>query len=157
MSDRSGEADRSNLTRGLSVLMLALGGGVLGAVLGNSMAPDSEVAMAISCAMLPLALLSGLGLWLTAALWLGILRLLGSVFVARWREPWEKDKRFVPPGSVLVLATSTAYSIGAAIVVSAVSVKATLVSTLALFMVVGVLYGVVGWRLARSGFLRPME
>lgn len=66
--------------------------------MGLVVAPGSQVALGISGAMLPFALLSGLGLWLSTALGLGVARLIGSALVSRWRRPWGQGRRFVPPG-----------------------------------------------------------
>ncbi|HLA79828.1 MAG TPA: hypothetical protein VJU18_19810, partial [Vicinamibacteria bacterium] len=157
MDEQSSEAERSPGARALTLFGMIIGGAVVGGVMRLVVAPDSAVAFAISCAMLPFALLSGLGLWLSAALGLGVARLIGSVFVPRWRKPWGQGRRFVPPGSALIVATCLGYSVGGATAVAAVSSRATLMPTLTLFATGGLVYGVAAWRLARLGFLSPTE
>jgi len=157
MREQGAEAERSVGARALTLFGLLIGGAVAGGVMRLVVAPDSPVALGISCAMLPFALVSGLGLWLSTALWLGLARLIGSVFVSRWRAPWGRGKRFVPPGSALVLVTCVAYSIAGATAVAVVSSEARLVPTLALFGSGGLAYGVLAWRLARLGFLSLSE
>jgi hypothetical protein len=122
-----------------------------------AVAPDSELALLLSCAALPFALITGLSWWLMAALGIGGARLIGSLFVARWRKPWGEGTRLVPPGSWLVLATCLVFNAGAAIVVAIVSSQATLLPALASYVSVGAIYGFVAWRLARLGFLSPAD
>ncbi len=157
MSQRAAEVERSAGARALTLFGLLIGGAAAGGVMRLVVAPHSPVALGISCAMLPFALVSGLGLWLSTALWLGLARLVGSVFVSRWRTPWGQGKRFVPPGSALILVTCVAYSIAGATTVAVVSSEATLVPTLGLFASGGAAYGVLAWRLARLGFLSLAE
>ncbi len=156
-SEQANEAERSAGARGLTLIGLIIGGAILGAGMRFVVAPDSDVALLIGCAILPFALVSGLGLWLSAALGLGITRLVGSAFVSRWRTPWGQGRRFVPPGSALIVGTCLAFSVGGAVVVAAVSSEATLLRTVVVFVAGGGAYGVVAWRLARLGFLSLNE
>jgi hypothetical protein len=150
------EAERSVANRLAALFLTPVIGGVAGALLGNAVAPDSVPSRAITTFMLPFSLFAGLGVWLSAALVLGIGRLL----IGRRAERSVRNSRttevpFSPPGSIMVLVTAVGFSLCAACFVSALSSKARLLPTLIAYGAMGLGYGVVAWQLARRGYLRP--
>jgi hypothetical protein len=150
------EPERSVASRLAALFLTPVGGGVLGAEIGHAVAPDSVPAMALTTVMLPLALFTGLALWLGSALFLSVLRLLGGlVGVSAKGRPTQANAPFAPPGAIVLVLTAVASSSAAACAVSLLSSRATLLRTLVLYVAVGLAYGVVAWRLARMGFLRP--
>jgi hypothetical protein len=145
----AGELERGAASRLFALFLTPVAGGVMGALLGNAVAPDSVPSRAITTFMLPFALFAGLGLWLSAALVLGV----GQLLVGRKAEP--SAAPFSPAGSIVIVATAVGVSLGAACLVSALSDAARLLPTLAVYGAAGLGYGIVAWHLARRGYLRP--
>jgi hypothetical protein len=152
------EIERGPWSRAAALLLTTFGGGGAGMLLGNVFARDSEMARALTAFMLPVALVLGLGLWLSAALFLALVRLLiGLVRRERPDPPDRPHGMFVPPGSALLLVVSVGCSLVGAGLVSLLLERATPLRVVGPYGLTGVVYGLVAWRLARLGYLRPPE
>jgi hypothetical protein len=135
-------------------LALFFGGGVGGVALASLLAPDSILANFVGLLALPFAFITGMQFWLGFALFSalihGVRRLLG-----RAEAPRESvaNARAVPPGAYAFLFTSAAASIGSGFIIGLVSTRTGVFSTLLIYLLVGLVYGVACWLLAGFGFL----
>jgi hypothetical protein len=139
----------------VSLSLVFLGGGVFGVFLGWIFAPDSKLAAAVGLFMLPLAFAVGMQLWLGLALFIGIVQLIRRLFKARgWpRRSEPTDPITVPSGSFVFLPVAiVSCALGGLVTASVASTAGFMVVCLA-YMLVGILYGVWTWRLAKGGFL----
>ncbi len=135
-------------------LGLFFGGGVGGVCLATYLAPDSIISSFVGLLALPLAFLTGMQFWLgfalLSALVYGIRRFLGRTI-----EPPSAmaGDRGVPPGSYAFLLTSLVASVASGVVMAVVATRLGFFATLLTYLLVGLLYGLTCWLLARSGFL----
>ena len=133
---------------------LFFGGGIGGVGLASFVAPDSIIGNFIGLLALPLAFITGMNLWLgfalLTALLHGIRRLLS-------RDPKSlpplMGDRGVPPGAYSFVLSSLATSAASGLVMAFLATRLGFLATLALYLLVGLSYGVACWLLARTGFL----
>jgi hypothetical protein len=133
---------------------LFFGGGIGGIGLASFVAPDSIAGNFIGLLALPLAFIAGMNLWLgfalLTALLHGIRRLLSR---APGSVPPLMGNRDVPPGAYSFVLAALATSAASGLVMAFLSTRLGFVATLALYLLVGLVYGMACWLLARSGFL----
>ena len=131
-----------------------VGGAPAGVTLAEWLAPESELASAISFALFPASMILGFQAWLGLAVLLVIplfiKRLLGRTSTPPKRRG--EDTSVVPPGAWVFCAVSVPLSLAAGLVVGVLSSRATLLVA-AVYLTAGVAYGVTLWLLARSGYL----
>lgn len=133
---------------------LFFGGGIGGVGLATWLAPDSILAHFVGLLALPIAFITGMQLWLgfalISALAYGVRRLLGRVDKAPSSMAGDRG---VPPGSYSFLLTSVAVSVAAGVVMAIVATRIGFFATLLTYVLLGLVYGLTCWLLARAGFL----
>lgn len=136
----------------LSYLVLFLGAAALGILLARSLAPGSWPAEVVGFFALPVAFAIGLQLWFGLAL-------LSVIPVLVRRRPWIRP---VSPrgglfgGFVFVPLSSVAGAL-AGVVTGMLSRTQPFWWVALLWWGVGILHGLMAWRLARTGYLLPPE
>jgi hypothetical protein len=139
-------------------MTLFLGGAAAGLGLAGALAPGSWVAQGVSLFALPVAFAASLQTWYGLALLSLVPRLLG----------WLRGSTGVPPrnlglptlevpGSFVFLPISSGVGAVAGVVVGLVSSTHPAWLVALVYWLVGTVHGVLGWRLARRGFLLPPE
>ena len=135
-----------------------LGGAILGLCLAIVTVPGSGIAYFLGFSMLPLGYLSGHGMWNTLDDFNSICRWVARFFNTRAQQKTRSRPRptdFVPPGSfslvVTCVGTSALAGILTAIFLPVEPAFGTVVTT---YVGLGLIYGGLCWRLARSGYLQ---
>jgi hypothetical protein len=143
---------------------LFMGGPAVGLVLSQALAPGSAFASFVSFAMLPLAFVVGMHLWIGVALLKGLawlVRRLVQWITRRHRRP-EEDVRpsgaepKVIPGSFVFVPVSAGMA-GLTGVCAGLVSRAGFIPTVSAYLTVGMLYGVATWLLARAGYVDPFD
>jgi hypothetical protein len=139
----------------MAFLTLFLGGAAVGLWLADALAPGSWLANIVSFFALPLAFAISLQAWYGLALLTLISRLL-------LRRPNRLARPSAPAhtgldGSWLFVPIGSAFGALAGLVSGLASPTQSLWLVAAVYWLVGTLYGVTGWRLARRGYLFPPE
>jgi hypothetical protein len=143
----------------LVILATFVGAGLLGMRLAALLAPASGLASAVSTLMLPLGVFLGLVAWLGAALLLllpSAIRALLALLRGKRERTGQRaalDPLEVPPGSVVFVPTCTLCGASAGVIVGLVSPHWGFFSVVGLYLVLGLLFGILCWRLARAGYI----
>ena len=139
------------------------GGALLGETLSLSLAPGSTFASFVSFAMLPLAFVLGIHLWVGLALVKALWWLAGRfVQWIRRRHSVPGDARpspvepYVPPGSFVFVPVSVGLAGLAGVCVGLVS-RVGFILTVSTYVFIGALYGASAWLLARAGYVDPSD
>jgi hypothetical protein len=137
---------RATATQALTFAVMFLGGAGAGLGLATWRAPGSFAAQVVGMFTFSLPFAIGMQWWLGTAL---LLALWGLVTKGP-RTPLPGE---VPGGAIVFVPVCAALVTTAGLLVGALATPRTIVATTALYLAVGVLYGVACWRLARSGYL----
>lgn len=134
---------------------LFFGGGYLGIQVSHILAPDSGLAEFVSFLMLPTAFVIGIVAWAGAAIPSAVLRLVRLILKGdRAASVMEKgSKATIPPGSSAFVPAALVPCLVAGAVVGSLSTRFGFGWVFSLYAVLGLGYGVVCWRLARTGYL----
>jgi hypothetical protein len=132
------------------------GGAPLGMAVARVVAPGSDVAQIVSFLVLPLALVTGIQLWLGAAIVLLVPRFIRAVRRREWRSEVATpaaEIHAVPPGHAAFVVTGTAWGVVAGLVVGLVPSASSFPGAACAFAVLGLCYGLLTRALARRGLL----
>jgi hypothetical protein len=136
---------------GTQVIVLAtlfLGGGVAGAGLSHWLAPDSWAAQFVGLFSLSLPFAIGMNLWLGFAITTELWRA-----VRRRGRPARGAAAPVPPGAIAFVPTCVVLVGFAGILIAILGSSLGVVLTVALYLALGLLYGIACWLYARNGYL----
>ncbi len=139
-------------------MTLFLGGAAAGVGLAGALAAGSWVAQVVSFFALPVAFAASLQAWYGMALLSLVPRLLGRLRGStpeRPRQPGSAQPGI--PGSFVFLPISSGVGAVTGIVVGLVSSTHPAWLVALVYWVIGTAHGLLGWRLARGGFLLPPE
>ncbi|HNY30423.1 MAG TPA: hypothetical protein PKO15_06015 [Fibrobacteria bacterium] len=152
-------SSHSSLLGVFVTLGLFLGGGILGAMLGQWIAPDSTVAVLVGFAMLPVAFLVGMQLWLGAAMIAWLVRVLRSRSrsSASLRSMPSKTSRGSHTGSFVFVPVFVVFTTPAGLLTGWLSDTVGFASVLAVYIGVGMVFGTVVWQLAKRGYVEFLE
>ena len=137
----------------VSFVALFLGGAVVGLELANALAPGSWTANAVSFFALPLAFATSLQAWYGFA----VLGIISRLLRGRLRPAGRPSASASLAGSWVFLPISVVWSAGAGLIAGLVSPTQPLWLVTPIYGLVGTMYGLLAWRLARAGFLLPPE
>ena len=133
---------------------LFLGGGIVGAELAHRLAPGSMFASFLSLMTLPLAFAAGMYKWLGFAVVSAVLewfdRLARAAFFTN--APRQTGSEAVPPGTIAFIPAALAATGGCGVIVGMVG-STSFFDAIGIYLVVGLIYGVLCWSLARKGFI----
>ncbi|MGQ9898396.1 MAG: hypothetical protein ACUVR8_12685 [Acidobacteriota bacterium] len=125
-----------------------LGGGIIGFGLTVVLTAERSLARLFGLCALPLAFIAGAHLWLSYALLRGLAHLLRRGALPRFAQ-----SDVIPPGSEAFVFTSIATSTILGVIVALSPSRLGFLPTLAVFIVLGVGYGIICHLLGRNGFL----
>jgi hypothetical protein len=129
--------------------ILFLGGGVAGLGIARAVAPGSFVAEFFGTFALPLSFGIGMQAWLGTALVTEAWRTIRRGF-----RPLAKTGEVrIPPGSLVFVPVSVLLVGGAGLPIAVFGSSLGLLTTIALYLTLGVAYGVACWLYARNGYL----
>jgi hypothetical protein len=133
---------------------LFLGGGIVGAEMAHRLAPGSMFASFLSLMTLPLAFAAGMYKWLGFSVVAAVLEWFDRLaHVAFFRNaPRPAGNEAVPPGTIAFIPAALAATGGCGVIVGMVS-SSSFISTIGIYLVIGLIYGVLCWSLARKGFI----
>jgi hypothetical protein len=135
-------------------MALFFGGGAGGVGLASAVAPNSIIASFLGLLSLPFAFIAGMHLWLGMAILTLLVQLPKRLLSQTATQDSQRGKHeFIPPGSVAFAFTSLVTCSVSGLVIAAVATRLGFISTWALYVAVGVVYGTTCWILARTGFL----
>ena len=142
---------RSPWLQALAIAVLFLGGGVGGTVLVTTIAPGSSFAAFVGAFVFPLAFGLGMPSWLGLAL---VTALWGRVR----HGPRKTRPHEIPGGSIAFVPVSIGLAGAAGLLIGVSGTRLGVAATVALYLMLGIAYGVACWQLARSGYLPfPVE
>ncbi len=147
--------NRKGITQLAIVLGMLTGGCLFGVWLGKAACSDSDLCILISGAMLPASLFTGLALWYyTAVIFFSV-----QMLKRPKKNPTEKipdgpirDLK-IPPGSIVLVPIPPLFALIASAAISSISPSATFLATGFMYFPAGLIYGILAWRLCRSGFI----
>jgi hypothetical protein len=128
--------------------LLFLGGGVAGAGISGTLAPDSSAAQFVGLFSLSLPFAVGMNLWLGFAITTEVWRA-----VRRRGRPARDAAPPVPPGSIAFVPTCLVLVGFAGLLIAILGSSLGVVVTVALYLALGLLYGTACWLSARNGYL----
>lgn len=142
-----------------AVFGLFIGGGLAGIAIGNIVVADSETAIGLSGIMLPLGLILGLSAWVGVAI-LSIPIILARRLLALRQSTVQETKKPadspdpIGKGSFVFVVVSTAICALIGVVCALLSGSGyPFVAIVPLYTGIGLLYGLLCWRLAWRGYL----
>jgi hypothetical protein len=142
---------RSPWRQALTIAILFFGCGVAGSLLASALSPDCLAGAFIGAFAFPVAFAAGMPCWLGLAL---LTALWGRVR----HGPRKPRPHEIPGGSVAFVPVSVAVVGAAGLVVALCDSRLGFAATAALYLLLGAVYGVACWQLARRGFLPfPVE
>ncbi|MCI0456442.1 MAG: hypothetical protein L0Z62_05620 [Gemmataceae bacterium] len=147
---------RSPLAVASTFLGLFVGGAVVGVGLAGLLAPGSWWAEAVSGFALPVAFALGLQAWFGLALLSLVPRLLGLVRQGGARRPADGPPTSIP-GAVAFVPIASGIGALVGVVIGWLSASHPVWLVAPIYWLVGTLYGLLAWALARAGFLMPPE
>jgi hypothetical protein len=143
---------REPVSVGVQIVVMAilfLGGGVAGLGIARSVAPGSFVAEFFGTFALPLSFGIGMQHWLGLAL-----------VIEAWRTIRRGGRRAVdaaevriPPGSIAFVPVSVVLVGGAGLPIALFGTSIGALATIALYLALGLFYGITCWLYARNGYL----
>jgi hypothetical protein len=139
---------RSGWLQALALTVLFLGGGVAGSGIAQRLAPDSIVAAFVGLFTFAVPFVVGLHLWLGLAIGIALWRL-----ARHGRRGLSDTPSPVPPGSAVFVPVCTLLVGGAGLLVGVFGSSLGVVTTVGLYLLLGLGYGTVCWLCARSGYL----
>jgi hypothetical protein len=142
---------RPLVLRLLTLAITLVGGAVVGQLLAERLAPDSQLAVIPSFVLLPAILVIGFHTWLGVAVILLIPRLFGRA--ARRPPAIAADRQFVPPGAWTFLPVGTVFGLGAGLAIGFLFAAGSALYAAAAYWAAGTIYGAALWFLARTGYL----
>jgi len=128
--------------------ILFLGSGVAGLGMSRSLAPNSWAAQFVGLFSLSLPFAIGMNLWLGFAITTELWRA-----VRRRGHPARGEASPIPPGSIAFVPTCLVLVGFAGILIAILGSRLGVVLTVALYMALGLLYGVTCWLYAKNGYL----
>jgi hypothetical protein len=137
------------------VLGLFFGGGYLGGLLANSLAPHSVIAEFVGFFAFPVSFFIGIMGWLGTAV-IGALPKLVRLNRHKDRSSGQGKGlagSAIPPGSFAFVPAALIPCTLCGLVVGALSTTLSFIVVVFLYFVLGLGYGAACWKLARSGFL----
>lgn len=139
----------------LVMLTLFFGGGVLGTQVAARLAPGSVLADFASFLALPAGFIVGFVAWAGAALPAAIRQLRRMRRKERSGRAKEggASRVTIPPGSFAFVPVCTIANALCGLIAGAASEHYSLIRVLAIYLSIGLAYGVLCWRLARIGLL----
>jgi hypothetical protein len=134
---------------------LFFGGGYLGIQVSHILAPDSGLAEFVSFLTLPAAFVIGIVAWAGAAIPSAVRKFVRLTLKGdRAPSVMEKgSKATIPPGSSAFVPAALVTCLVAGAVMGAISTRLSFGWVFCLYAGLGLGYGVVCWRLARTGYL----
>ena len=146
---------RSPLSIALTFFALFAGGIAAGVALAWTFAPGSQWAEAVSAFAFPLAFAFGLQAWFGLAL-VGLFAQVTRRLIGRAAPP-PRPSHVSIPGSVAFVPIASGIGALAGLVVGWLSPTRSVWLVGPVYWLLGTLYGLLAWRLARAGFLVPPE
>ena len=138
-----------------ALLALFPGSAAIGVTLAEWLAPGSWIAQIAGFFALPLAFVTGLQLWIGAAVLGALVRLI--VFRRRpWRASEEGGSAGLP-GSFVFFPLSSAAGLLAGALIALLPAATSAVWAIVVFWLTGTLHGLAAWRLAHRGVLVPPD
>ena len=147
---------RSPLSVAITFFGLFLGGAATGLGLARLLAPGSWWAEGVSAFAFPVAFAVSLQAWFGLALLSIIPKLIGLLITGTDRRPRPRINAPIP-GAMVFLPMSSGIGAVVGLVVGWLSSTHSVWVVAPVYWVVGTLYGLLAWRLARAGFLMPPE
>ncbi len=143
---------RLTLWQSLTIIGLLIGGALLGILLADWIAPGSSLAMPVSALLFPVSIILGFFGWLGLA----ILHLPMAIF--RWitgrKQPDHgRGDQFIPPGSLAFLPVTVFCSALVGLICGLVPGGWTVFAAVPLYVILGFAFGLLLWRLAKTGLL----
>ncbi|MRR55880.1 MAG: hypothetical protein EG822_15470 [Deltaproteobacteria bacterium] len=134
---------------------LFFGGGFVGIQLSRTLAPESGLAEFVSFLALPAAFVIGNAFWAGAAIPAAVRRIIRLVRESGRVLPGRVSatEAMIPPGSFAFVPAALLTSTLAGGVVATISRPFGFLGVIFLYTALGLAYGVICWRLARSGYL----
>jgi hypothetical protein len=129
--------------------LLFLGGGVAGLGVARSVAPGSFAAEFFGTFAFPLSFGIGMQGWLGMALVTEAWRTIGRGF----RPAANPGDVRIPPGSFAFVPTSVLLVGGAGLMIAIFGSSLGALATIALYLTLGLCYGIACWLYARNGYL----
>jgi hypothetical protein len=159
---RESQSEPGCIAQLLAMLLMFIGAPGAGFLIAAELAPQSDMARMVGLAAMLVGLFVGAFLWLgtlfLALLW-RLLLLPFRLLLRLVRGPAPDRKvadREMPSGSIVFWPVMTAVCLVAGLIIGALSETAGILLATAIFGSVGVVYGLVLWRMARSGYLDPV-
>lgn len=131
------------------LVILFLGGGVAGLGIARSVAPGSFAAEFFGMFAFPLSFGIGMQAWLGMALVTDAWRTIRRGF----RPAADAGKVRIPPGSFAFVPTSVLLIGCAGLLIGIFGSSLGLLTTVALYLTLGLVYGIACWLYARNGYL----
>lgn len=133
----------------LVLVLLFLGGGSFGVWLAGRLAPDSILAQFVGLFSFSLPFAIGLQSWLGAAIIVEVIRLIAR----RGRRLPPEARSATPPGSFVFVPTCAGLITCAGLLIGVLGSSLGVIATTALYLLLGIGYGVACWLFARAGYL----
>jgi hypothetical protein len=147
---------RSPWSVAITFFGLFLGGAATGLGLARVLAPGSWWAEAVSVFAFPVAFAVSLQAWFGLALLSLIPRLIGFVVAGDARRPRPLAPAPIP-GAIVFVPVASGIGAVAGLLAGWLSTTTSAWVVAPVYWVIGTLYGLLAWRLARAGFLMPPE
>ena len=133
----------------VSVLaLLFLGGGAAGLGISRSLAPESWAAQFVGLFSLSFPFAIGMNAWLGLAITTELWRT-----IAGRRRPAGDARAAIPPGSFAFVPTCVLLVGLAGVLIAILGSSLGALATIALYVILGLFYGVACWLYARNGYL----
>ena len=133
----------------LVLVLLFLGGGSFGVWLALRLAPESILAQFVGLFSFSLPFAIGLQSWMGTAIVVEVFRLIGR----RGRRLPPEERSATPPGSFVFVPTCAGMITCAGLLIGLFGSSLGVMATTALYLLLGVGYGVTCWLFARAGYL----
>lgn len=149
------DTPRSPLFTAVILFGLFFGGGFVGVQVSRVLAPESGLAEFVSFLAFPAAFIFGFVMWAGAAIPAAVRRLVRLVREGGRVSPGKDGvpESMIPPGSFAFVPAGLLTCTLAGGVVAMISRPFGFFWVLFLYTVLGLVYGVGCWRLARAGYL----
>lgn len=135
-------------SQAIVLAILFLGGGAAGLGISRSLAPDSWAAQFVGLFSFSLPFAIGMNLWLGFAITTELWRA-----VRRRGRPARNAAPPIPPGSIAFVPTCLVLVGFAGILIAILGSSLGVLRTTALYLTLGLFYGIACWLSARNGYL----